>query len=186
MSERDDERPGGRPQDRATSPNADDRAAAKARRRAERRRLVRRRRAVLALVVIVILLIVTIVVITRGCGGDAAETAASPSPSTSAYAPDDRWWPLIQEAAEEHGIDPVGLHKMMLAESDGRPDLVSDGQFYGLYQYVQDTWSGDWNPWREQDIFHGPSQIKATALAIKNGKGPYWWPNTYGPAFGEE
>jgi hypothetical protein len=29
----------------------------------------------------------------------------------------------------------------------------------------------------------GAAQIKATALALKMGKGPYWWPNTYGPAF---
>jgi len=182
MTESDD----GRPPRRAARRPTGDHPAGTARRRALRRQAVRRRRAVLALVVILILLVVTIVLIVRGCGGDPPRSTASPSPSPPVYAPDDRWWPLIQEAARENGIDPVGLHKMMIAESDGEADQVTDDQFYGLYQYVPETWEGKWNPWRERDIFHGPSQIKATALAIRNGKGPTWWPNTYGPAFGEE
>jgi len=172
------------------SPGREDRAdrrrarPSSAERRARRRRVVRRRRAVLALVVILILLVVTIVLIVRGCGSDGS-TASKPSPGASTYAPDDRWWPLIQTAAEKNGVDPVGMHKMMLLESDGREGLVTADQFYGLYQYVEDTWNGEWNPWRDEDMLDGRVQIKATALALKNGKGPYWWPNTYDPAFGE-
>lgn len=120
-----------------------------------------------------------------GCG-DVTGAASSPTPSgaTPSPTPSDRWWPLIQKAAEVNDVDALGLHRLMIAESDGQADLVSAGLFHGLYQYVPRTWAGAWNPWRAFDIYDGAAQIKATALAIRNGKGPYWWPNTYGPAFG--
>jgi peptidoglycan hydrolase CwlO-like protein len=93
------------------------------------------------------------------------------------------WWPLIKAAAGQYGINASGMYRLMMAESGGRANSVSYGLYYGLYQYSPGTWHGDWNPWRSASIFDGPAQIKATALAIHMGKGPYWWPNTYPWAF---
>lgn len=103
--------------------------------------------------------------------------------SASTDVPRGGWWSLIQQAAAANGVDANGMYRLMMAESGGRPELVGFGQYYGLFQYCQSTWKASWNPYRSSAICDGPAQIKATALALKMGKGPYWWPNTYGPAF---
>ncbi|MBM3146543.1 MAG: transglycosylase SLT domain-containing protein [Actinobacteria bacterium] len=109
-----------------------------------------------------------------GASGDASPPADAPSGG---------WWPLIQQAATANGIDPNGMYRLMMSESGGQPGVVGAGLYYGLFQYCHSTWNASWNPYRATDIRDGAAQIKATALALKMGKGPYWWPNTYGPAF---
>ncbi|GEM_PF-674118 len=114
----------------------------------------------------------------------AADGDTSSDPPPPADAPSGGWWPLIKEAAAANGIDPNGMYRLMMSESGGQPGVVGSGLYYGLFQYCHSTWNASWNPYRAADIRDGAAQIKATALALKMGKGPYWWPNTYGPAFG--
>jgi hypothetical protein len=98
------------------------------------------------------------------------------------------WWPLISDAAKANGISAEGLYRLMLIESGGNESIVggAGGRFCGLFQYWPGTWKASWNPWRDCSIFSGAAQIKATALAIKMGKGPYWWNPSYQWAFGTD
>jgi len=96
------------------------------------------------------------------------------------------WWPVIKDASAANGINPDGLYRLMMIESGGNASIVggSGGRFCGLFQYFPATWKGSWNPWRGESIFSGTAQIKATAFAIKMGKGPFWWNPSYQWAFG--
>jgi len=93
------------------------------------------------------------------------------------------WWPAIRSAAASNGISADGLYRLMMIESGGSA-TASNGVNFGLFQYATGTWKGSWNPWRSSSIFDGGAQIRATALAIGQGHGPSWWPNTYPWAFG--
>ena len=114
-----------------------------------------------------------------------ADSGSSGSASGGSGAtPSGGWWPLIQQAASANGVDANGMYRLMMSESSGNPNCVGYGLYHGLFQYSPSTWASSWNPWRSSNIYDGAAQIRATALALKMGKGPYWWPNTYGPAFG--
>ena len=113
----------------------------------------------------------------RQAAGSVSEAPAAPSGQGT-------WWPVIKRAAADNGVSAQGLYRLMMIESGGVAS-ISNGVFFGLYQYCRGTWEGSWNPWRGRDILDGEAQIKATALAIRMGKGPYWWPNTYGWAFSQ-
>lgn len=95
-----------------------------------------------------------------------------------------RWWPLIQRAAAANGVSARGMYRLMMIESGGSATLVAAGRYYGLFQYCVSTWNGSWNPYRTCSIVDGAAQIRATALALRMGKGPFWWRNTYPWAFG--
>ncbi len=92
------------------------------------------------------------------------------------------WWPLIKAAANANGISARGLYRLMLCESGGVA-AARNGPYCGLFQYSLSTWHGAWNPWRAAGVFDGAAQIKASALAIKLGLGPRFWPGTFGYAF---
>jgi peptidoglycan hydrolase CwlO-like protein len=111
-----------------------------------------------------------------------AVPAAAP---TGNGVPSGGWWPVIKDASTANGINPDGLYRLMMIESGGNASIVggSGGRFCGLFQYFPATWKGSWNPWRGESIFSGSAQIKATAFAIKMGKGPYWWTPSYQWAF---
>ena len=110
--------------------------------------------------------------------------AAAAAP-TGNEVPSGGWWPVISDAAAANGIRADGLYRLMMIESGGNASIVggSGGRFCGLFQYWPGTWKASWNPWRAQSIFDGSAQIRATALAIKMGKGPYWWNPSYQWAF---
>lgn len=93
------------------------------------------------------------------------------------------WWPLINQAAKANGVSAQGMHRLMMAESGGSPNVEGPGGYHGLFQYAPSTWRGAWNPWRGRSIYDGAAQIRATALALRLGYGPSWWRNTYGWAF---
>jgi peptidoglycan hydrolase CwlO-like protein len=115
-----------------------------------------------------------------------AEQASSGAASSgSSLAGSGQWWPVIRVEAGRRGISADGLYRLMMSESGGSATIVGGGAFYGLFQYYPSTWKGSWNPWRSRSITDGEAQIKATALAISMGKGPYWWPNTYPWAFSQ-
>lgn len=124
----------------------------------------------------------------------AAERTVTPIVTTSASTPappsthgdgDGPWWPAIRVAAAANGVWAEGLYRLMMAESQGSA-TASNGVDLGLFQYAPGTWKGSWNPWRSAGIFDGGAQIKATALAIRLGYGPTWWPTTYPWAFSRQ
>ena len=93
------------------------------------------------------------------------------------------WWSLIQSAAASNGVSARGMYRLMMIESGGSAAVVGPGGYYGLFQYAPATWKGIWNPWRSSDITDGAAQIKATALAIRQGYGHTWWDPSYSWAF---
>ena len=95
-----------------------------------------------------------------------------------------QWWPLIKTAAASNGVDATGMYRLMMIESGGNPAASNAGKYIGLYQFAPSTWRGAWNPWRTAGVTDGAAQIKAAALAIHQGHGTDWWPNTFAWAFG--
>jgi peptidoglycan hydrolase CwlO-like protein len=123
--------------------------------------------------------------------GLVAETQkASPEPKPTVEPPDQGsgdgsgpWWPLIQSAAASNGVSARGMYRLMMIESGGSSTVVGPGGYYGLFQYAPSTWKGSWNPWRSSSITDGAAQIKATALAVRQGYGHAWWDPSYSWAF---
>jgi len=118
----------------------------------------------------------------------AATTKSAPAPSPTVEPPEPGggsgpWWPLIQTAAGSNGVSARGMYRLMMVESGGSATIVGPGGYYGLFQYSPSTWSGSWNPWRSASITDGSAQIKATALAIRQGYGHAWWDPSYTWAF---
>ena len=106
-----------------------------------------------------------------------------PQPGGGGYAGSGPWWPLIQNAAASNGVSARGMYRLMMIESGGSASVVGPGGYYGLFQYAPTTWKGSWNPWRSSSISDGAAQIKATALALRQGYGHSWWDPSYTWAF---
>lgn len=84
-----------------------------------------------------------------------------------------RLW--MEEARAQHPYgDPVEkMWAVMLCESSGDAAVVS-GVYYGLFQYLPETWAGEWNPYRDQPILDPRAQIFATAKAWYEGNQGWW------------
>ncbi len=122
----------------------------------------------------------------RRLAADVAKVAASPAPTVEPPAQGDGsgpWWPLIQSAASSNGVSARGMYRLMMVESGGSATVVGPGGYCGLFQYSPATWKGGWNPWRSSAITDGGAQIKATALALRQGYGHAWWDPSYTWAF---
>ena len=89
------------------------------------------------------------------------------------------WMPIMEIAAARYHVKADGMYRMMMRESGGDPRAGASGQFRGLFQYWTGTWKNSWNPYRDQSIFDGSSQIFATAYAIHKGMGPQMWTTTF-------
>ena len=89
--------------------------------------------------------------------------------------PLDQYRAWMQEARATHPYsEPIEvMWQVMLCESSGQADQVADS-FYGLFQYQQDTWAGEWNPYRANPILDPRAQIFATAKAWQDGN-QHWW-----------
>jgi hypothetical protein len=120
-----------------------------------------------------------------------ATVQASPKPTPTVEPPQPGgggagsgpWWPLIRKAAASNGVSARGMYRLMMIESGGSASVVGPGGYYGLFQYAPTTWKGSWNPWRSSNISDGLAQIKATALALRQGYGHSWWDPSYTWAF---
>jgi hypothetical protein len=99
----------------------------------------------------------------------ATETPAAPADPMMQY----RLW--MEEARAQYPYDePIErMWTVMLCESSGDASQVSD-LYYGLFQYLPDTWAGDWNPYRDQPILDARAQIFATAKAWHEGNQGWW------------
>jgi peptidoglycan hydrolase CwlO-like protein len=124
---------------------------------------------------------------TAAASAAASTPSSSPAPAVEPPQPggggSGPWWPLIRSAAASNGISARGLYRLMMVESGGAATAVGPGGYYGLFQYAPTTWKGSWNPWRATRITDGAAQIKATALAIRQGHGHGWWDPSYTWAF---
>jgi hypothetical protein len=103
-------------------------------------------------------------------------TATSPPTATPALdTPLEQYREWMQEARAAHPYsEPIEvMWQVMLCESEGQADQVAGG-YYGLFQYQQATWAGDWNPYRASSILDPRAQIFATAKAWQDGN-QHWW-----------
>ena len=90
-----------------------------------------------------------------------------------------KWMPIIEVAAAKYHVSADGMYRMMMRESGGQRYAGSSSAYKGLFQYWTGTWSASWNPWRNDSIYDGSSQIFATACAISKGMGPQMWTTTF-------
>ena len=114
---------------------------------------------------------------------DPKPTVEPPQPGGGGDVGSGPWWPLIQSAAASSGVSARGMYRLMMIESGGSASVVGPGGYYGLFQYASSTWKGGWNPWRSSSVTDGAAQIKATALALRQGYGHAWWDPSYTWAF---
>jgi hypothetical protein len=105
----------------------------------------------------------------------AAAPISLPSPTLLPTTPLEQYRAWMQEARATHPYsEPIEvMWQVMLCESSGQPDQISDS-YYGLFQYQQTTWAGDWNPYRTSPILDPHAQIFATAKAWQDGN-QHWW-----------
>jgi hypothetical protein len=89
--------------------------------------------------------------------------------------PLDQYRAWMQEARAAHPYsEPIEtMWQVMLCESSGQAEQVAES-YYGLFQYQQATWAGDWNPYRAEPILDPHAQIFATAKAWQDGN-QHWW-----------
>ncbi|MBC8076916.1 MAG: hypothetical protein H7Y32_12630 [Chloroflexales bacterium] len=104
-------------------------------------------------------------------------TPAPPTPEALAATlePLEQYRRWMEEARAEHPYDePIDhMWAVMLCESSGDAGVVS-ALYYGLFQYLPDTWAGEWNPYRDQPILDARAQIFATAKAWHDGNQSWW------------
>jgi hypothetical protein len=107
----------------------------------------------------------------------APEPTQPPFPTTTPAldTPLDQYRAWMQEARVLHPYNESieVMWEVMLCESSGMADIVA-GSYYGLFQYEQTTWAGDWNPYRTSPILDPRAQIFATAKAWQDGS-QHWW-----------
>jgi hypothetical protein len=98
-----------------------------------------------------------------------------PSATAALDTPLDQYRSWMQEARATHPYgEPIELMwEVMLCESSGEADQVA-GSYYGLFQYKQATWAGNWNSYRTSSILDPRAQIFATAKAWQDGN-QHWW-----------
>jgi len=110
------------------------------------------------------------------------EVAETPTPQpASGDAGDeqslDQYRAWIREARVLHPYpeSEERMYAVMMCESDGDAVIVNPaGPYSGLFQYSPAAWNGDWNTYRDEDIFDPRAQIFATALAWNNDMQSQW------------
>ena len=90
-----------------------------------------------------------------------------------------KWMPIIEIAAAKYHVRASGIYGMMMRESRGQRYAGSSSPYKGLFQYHTGTWTASWNPYRQDSIYDGSSQIFATCYAVSRGMGPSMWTTTF-------
>lgn len=108
--------------------------------------------------------------------------ARLPPTSSSPLSTLDRYRAWMEEARSLYPYsEPIeSMWAVMLCESEGNADAVGS-HYYGLFQYLPETWSGEWNPYRVYSIFDPRAQIFATAKAWADGYQLWWYGCLPGP-----
>jgi hypothetical protein len=104
-----------------------------------------------------------------------ATPTSLPTATPALDTPLDQYRAWMQEARVAHPYsEPLEvMWQVMLCESSGQADQVANS-YFGLFQYQQATWAGDWNPYRANSILDPRAQIFATAKAWQDGN-QHWW-----------
>lgn len=97
----------------------------------------------------------------------AEETAGDPSEQY-------RRWMTEARAAHPYSETVEVMWQVMQCESSGIATIQGPGELIGLFQYQPSTWSGSWNPYRDQPITDARAQIFATAKAWSDGNQQWW------------
>jgi hypothetical protein len=102
-------------------------------------------------------------------------TSVPPTILTTWPAPLDQYRTWMEEARALHPYsEPLDvMWSVMLCESSGDANAVV-GMYFGLFQFQSETWSGEWNPYRDLPILDPRAQIFATAKAWQDGN-QHWW-----------
>lgn len=86
-----------------------------------------------------------------------------------------RTWISEARATHPYAESEQRMFDVMICESGGRASAVNPaGPYTGLFQYFGTTWNGEWNPYRDNDVFDARSQIFATALAWNLDMQSHW------------
>ena len=86
-----------------------------------------------------------------------------------------RVWISEARALHPYPDSETRMFDVMMCESGGKPSIVNPaGPYTGLFQYATDTWNGDWNTYRDNQITDARSQIFATALAWNLSMQSHW------------
>lgn len=85
------------------------------------------------------------------------------------------WWPTIVSAANQYGVDPIGMYDVMMCESKG--NQYSGTTYKGLFQYHPDTWAGASSQagFGGRLITDGVAQIYVTAWKVDHDGGWRAW-----------
>ncbi|MEM6535326.1 MAG: transglycosylase SLT domain-containing protein [Pseudomonadota bacterium] len=106
------------------------------------------------------------------------ELVAIPEPpAISPGDPDEQYRAWITEARAKHPYadSEDKMYAVMMCESGGNPTIVNPaGPYVGLFQYVANTWNGDWNDYRDAGMTDARAQIFATAQAWSQGMQNQW------------
>ena len=112
---------------------------------------------------------------------DAPPSVSEPVAPTPSPAPEIdtstqyRIWISEARAAHPYPESEDRMHAVMMCESGGNAEAVNPaGPYIGLFQYVEGTWNGDWNSYREAGRRDARAQIFATALAWSLGMQSHW------------
>lgn len=112
--------------------------------------------------------LLTTVTPTHVVGNSTSEASISDDP--------ENYRALMEEARRKHpypeSVDV--MWQVMMCESSGNPTIAGPGGLMGLFQYTPETWTGSWNPYRDQPISDARAQIFATAKAWSDGY-QHWW-----------
>jgi hypothetical protein len=103
-----------------------------------------------------------------------AEPAASSGTGTRVGAEQLRQWIEEARAQYPYAESTDKMWRVMTCESSGNPNASAGGRYLGLFQYLQSTWAGSWNPYRNNSIWDAKSQIFATARAWSMGMQNHW------------
>ena len=121
---------------------------------------------------------------------DAAEKSPDPTPTVEppqqGGGGDDGsgpWWPLIQSAAASNGVSARGMYRLMMIESGGSATSSARAATTACSSTLPRPGRAAGTRGGRRGITDGAAQIKATALAIRQGYGHAWWDPSYTWAF---
>jgi uncharacterized protein YraI len=108
-----------------------------------------------------------------------AQPASAPPPAPangdSASPAQYRQWVEEARAMYPYPQSTDKMWRVMMCESGGNARASGGGgRYLGLFQYAPGTWAGGWNPYRNNSMWDGRSQIFATAKAWSIGMQGHW------------
>lgn len=79
---------------------------------------------------------------------------------------------IIRQAAADHGQNPEAMIRVAKCESGLNPNAVGGGTYYGLFQFVPDTFAR--TPYGDGDIFDPTANAQAAGWMWEQGRKGEW------------